>query len=182
MAAPVRYTMLSNWMKHARNIVTYFRERGVGNGMSTLLQLKTLKQGELKGVDQFGNQYYEGNAELPGRHRWVVFPSKKLVDASSVPPEWHGWLHHMNDETPIERPFPVPAYLRPHERMAMSAQGIDANYLPPGHLLSHRPTTFGKTGEHADDQIDGSYAAWHAGKENPNPEDLSKFKPKTERR
>jgi hypothetical protein len=27
--------------KHARNVVSYFRERGAKNGMSTLLQLKT---------------------------------------------------------------------------------------------------------------------------------------------
>jgi NADH:ubiquinone oxidoreductase subunit len=62
----------------------------------------SLKHGELKGVDRFGNQYYESARELPGRHRWVVYPSKKLVDASAVPPEWHGWLHHMNDETPLD--------------------------------------------------------------------------------
>ena len=60
-----------------------------------------MKPGELKGVDQFGNQYWESAIEIPGRNRWVVFPSKALVDASSVPPEWHGWLHHMNDDTPI---------------------------------------------------------------------------------
>jgi NADH:ubiquinone oxidoreductase subunit len=71
----------------------------------------------LKGVDRFGNQYYESARELPGRHRWVVFPSKKLVDASAVPPEWHGWLHHMNDETPLD--------VRAHAQQSGSARNTD---------------------------------------------------------
>ncbi|KAI6187096.1 NADH:ubiquinone oxidoreductase domain containing protein [Aphelenchoides besseyi] len=32
------------------------------------------------------------------RNRWVVYPEKVWLDydASQVPPEWHGWLHHIS--------------------------------------------------------------------------------------
>lgn len=34
-----------------------------------------------------------------GRHRWVEYASKNRYNASQVPPEWHGWLHHITDRT-----------------------------------------------------------------------------------
>lgn len=34
-----------------------------------------------------------------GRHRWVEYASKNRYNASQVPPEWHGWLHHITDHT-----------------------------------------------------------------------------------
>lgn len=34
-----------------------------------------------------------------GRHRWVEYAEKGRYNASQVPPEWHGWLHHMTDHT-----------------------------------------------------------------------------------
>lgn len=37
-----------------------------------------------------------------GRHRWVEYADKSAYNASSVPPEWHGWLHYMTDHTPEE--------------------------------------------------------------------------------
>ncbi|KAH9316490.1 hypothetical protein KI387_025117, partial [Taxus chinensis] len=55
----------------------------------------------LVGVDRFGNKYYEKleNTQF-GRHRWVEYGDKKRYNASMVPPEWHGWLHHITDHTP----------------------------------------------------------------------------------
>jgi len=38
-----------------------------------------------------------------GQHRWVVYAGEKSfydVDSSTVPPEWHGWLHHTTDAPP----------------------------------------------------------------------------------
>jgi NADH:ubiquinone oxidoreductase subunit len=40
-----------------------------------------------------------------GRHRWVIFgdlnwPSGQ--EPSTVPPEWHGWLHCTVDQTPSQ--------------------------------------------------------------------------------
>ena len=37
---------------------------------------------------------------MAGRHRWVEYADAVDYDASSVPPEWHGWLHHITDHTP----------------------------------------------------------------------------------
>jgi NADH:ubiquinone oxidoreductase subunit len=34
-----------------------------------------------------------------GRHRWVDYADTENYNASSVPPEWHGWLHHITDHT-----------------------------------------------------------------------------------
>lgn len=34
-----------------------------------------------------------------GRHRWVEYAEKGRYNASQVPPEWHGWLHHITDHT-----------------------------------------------------------------------------------
>lgn len=63
--------------------------------------------------------------------------------------------------------------------MAMSRQGVDANYLPSGHILSQRATTFAKTGAGSADALDGAYESWHS---QTNPEDAPKYQPKTERR
>lgn len=49
-----------------------------------------LKFGDLKGVDKFGNRYYENNRYFFGKNRWVRFADKKNFnyDASQIPPEW----------------------------------------------------------------------------------------------
>jgi NADH:ubiquinone oxidoreductase subunit len=41
---------------------------------------------------------------MAGRHRWVEYADAVDYDASSVPPEWHGWLHHITDHTPEQVP------------------------------------------------------------------------------
>ena len=59
------------------------------------------KQAELVGEDYNGNKYYEiKKGVLYGRHRWFV--PKDIYDYSpaSVPPEWHGWLHNINNDAP----------------------------------------------------------------------------------
>lgn len=62
------------------------------------------KFGELKGVDAFGNKYFE-NREYPfGQHRWVEYADIHNFDPTMIQPEWHGWMHHMYDEVPGETP------------------------------------------------------------------------------
>ena len=64
--------------------------------------LQKSRTGTLIGSDQFGNQYYE---QIEGcqhfRHRWVVYGDLQNYNATSVPPEWHGWLHHVTDDEPV---------------------------------------------------------------------------------
>lgn len=45
------------------------------------------------------------NIELPfGQHRWVEYADIHDPDPTFIPPEWHGWMHHVYDETPEETP------------------------------------------------------------------------------
>lgn len=66
----------------------------------TVIQAYTMgniKFGECVGEDVNGNRYYE-NLDYPyGQHRWVEYKDIHNHEASSVPPEWHGWLSHMQD-------------------------------------------------------------------------------------
>ncbi len=105
---------------------------------------------KLMGADAFGNKYYEG-APRKGYHhtrRWVVY--KGAPEASAVPPEWHGWLHHQTDVYP-SLDESAPSFRRnwqqPHRA---NATGTDDAYMPPGHQL--------KGGKR--DAAGGDYEAW----------------------
>lgn len=61
------------------------------------------KFGTHKGTDAAGNKYYENLVDYPfGQHRWVEPGDVHNFDASSIPPEWHGWMTSMNDVPPSE--------------------------------------------------------------------------------
>ena len=77
---------------------------GPWGALKTLYKQRTMKVGALIGTDYNGNQYFENTAEYAhGQHRWVVYSGNKSfyeVDASTVAPEWHAWLHHATAEPP----------------------------------------------------------------------------------
>jgi len=53
------------------------------------------------GCDAAGNRYYENRVDYPlFMHRWVEPADAHNFDSTQVPPEWHGWMTHMNDATP----------------------------------------------------------------------------------
>ena len=53
------------------------------------------------GCDAAGNRYYENRVDYPfGQHRWVEPGDIHNFDSTQVPPEWQGWMCHMNDMTP----------------------------------------------------------------------------------
>jgi NADH:ubiquinone oxidoreductase subunit len=55
------------------------------------------------GVDRNGNKYFE-NLEYPfGQHRWIEYKEIHNMEPTSIPPEWHGWMHHQTDELPKVR-------------------------------------------------------------------------------
>lgn len=98
------------------------------------------------GTDTLGNMYFEapprkGYAQT---RRWVVYD--KAIEASMVPPEWHGWLHHQTDNVPDETSFRR-AWQKPH---LPNMTGTDQAYRPKGHLLN--------TGKR--DHATGDYEAW----------------------
>ena len=64
----------------------------------TLMTLK-LTANEI-GTDQFGNRYYEERRARTGKppRRYVRYNG--IAEASKVPADWHGWLHHTESTPP----------------------------------------------------------------------------------
>ncbi len=92
----------------------------------------TMFRGEFVGRDEFGNRYYREKHTPAGRRqkRWVLYARE--AEASSVPPSWHGWLHHIVDDSPAVKPAEVKSWEKPHQP---NMTGTSAAYRPPGHIL-----------------------------------------------
>lgn len=116
-------------------LFTWWRENTVGTA------LFTWRKGRQVGVDQLGNRYFD---ERNGRRRWVLYAGE--VEASSVPAEWHAWLHHTTDALPDES-LSRRDWEQPH--MPNPTGTADA-YRPPGHLS--------KGGQRA--RATGDYEPW----------------------
>ncbi|MBL0849221.1 MAG: NADH:ubiquinone oxidoreductase subunit NDUFA12 [Candidatus Liberibacter ctenarytainae] len=62
----------------------------------------TWRVGRCVGKDQFGNTYYEGGKTSYGlSRRWVIYNG--YTDPSSIPPVWHGWIHHRRIDKPSKQ-------------------------------------------------------------------------------
>lgn len=87
----------------------------------------TARHGEHVGTDAQGNKYYRSKRKTgDGRERrWVIYEGSN--DASRVPPEWHGWLHHSYDELP-ESHLPPPKIWQAD--YTPNATGTPAAYRP----------------------------------------------------
>ena len=100
-----------------------------------------LKGSEVVGTDDFGNTYYRAKPRkgYSQERRWVIYD--KAPEASMVPPEWHGWLHHQTDTIPDENSFRRP-WQKPHKP---NMTGTTLAYRPKGHLLEggHRERASG---------------------------------------
>jgi NADH:ubiquinone oxidoreductase subunit len=103
----------------------------------------TWLHGELVGTDAGGNRYYrekQGRALIPGggfdsrERRWVGYAGEP--EATKVPAEWHGWLHHVTDQIPDAKAQARP--IRPR----------DAVITPAAARTGHRP------------KATGDYEAW----------------------
>jgi len=75
---------------------------------ATLGALFTInKRAVFVGDDAYGNRYYEAKKIIDGdadrRRRWVIY--RGYAEASKVPAEWHGWLHHTFEEPPTKQPL-----------------------------------------------------------------------------
>ena len=80
------------------------------NGQTFGTQLWTWRYGEFVGEDEFGNRYYrtrDGKIDpaLCLERRWVIYNG--YAESSTVPPSWHGWLHHTVDVPPTVRILPA---------------------------------------------------------------------------
>lgn len=97
------------------------------------IQFLTWRKGQLVGTDRFGNRYYRNTSVAKGmrERRWVIYNGEP--EASKVPPEWHGWLHHTAKEPLPERDSP---FHRPWQQEHVpNASGSAQAYRPPGHVL-----------------------------------------------
>jgi NADH:ubiquinone oxidoreductase subunit len=111
-------------------------------------RIMTWFRGELVGTDSFGNRYFRdkshraierGGGRFSRERRWVMYNGE--VEASRVPPEWHGWLHHSTDEVPVDGGKPKYSWQKPHEP---NHTGTPLAYRPPGAILRggrREPTT-----------------------------------------
>ncbi len=95
---------------------------------------RILSGAKLVGRDAAGNRYYSAKPR-PGYRRdrrWVMY--KGAPEASKVPPEWHGWLHHQTDAVPDESGVSYrKLWQKPHRP---NPTGTMEAYRPPGHVLS----------------------------------------------
>ena len=93
--------------------------------------LFTKMRGELVGSDAQGNRYFQDKRLIEGRRRkrWVMYNGD--VEASRVPPDWHGWLHHTYAEPPTRAPLKTQAFEKPHQP---NLTGTEGAYRPSGSL------------------------------------------------
>ena len=101
----------------------------------------TWRKGSKVGEDQFGNVYYEGD----GGRRWVQYAG--YAEASSIPPGWHGWMHHRTDTPPSRETYTSREWEKPH---MVNPTGTPGAIFPKGSQSNpeHRPV------------VTGDYEAW----------------------
>jgi NADH:ubiquinone oxidoreductase subunit len=118
-----------------------------GATVGTLFTIRRL--GVQVGTDSFGNRYFEAktnrNSYDGRKRRWVIYEG--YADASKVPPEWFGWLHHTLPDVPTLETMPSHAWQREH-RPNMS--GTPLAWRPKGSIA--------RGGERA--RATGDYQAW----------------------
>jgi NADH:ubiquinone oxidoreductase subunit len=113
-------------------------------------QFWTWKYGEKVGSDEFGNIYYRTKGgkidpTLLFERRWVIYNG--YAEASTVPPSWHGWLHHTVDTPPTKEDYQPREWQKPHRPNLTGTAGA---YRPAGSTLAQgrRP------------KATGDYKAW----------------------
>ncbi len=104
------------------------------NGNTWGTRFFTFRKGKLVGEDEFGNRYYiqrKGVGPLGIPRRWVTFNG--LAEASTVPADWHGWLHYTVDQLPNKEPYQPRHWQKRH---SPNYTGTRKAYRPQGSLLA----------------------------------------------
>ncbi len=112
------------------------------DGATIGTQVYTKRAGRRVGEDAEGNIYY---AAKKGGRRWVIYNGP--AEASRVPAEWHGWLHHTTDLLPDDAPVPARSWEKPH---LPNLTGTASAYAPKGAISSSGPRA----------RATGDYEAW----------------------
>jgi len=106
------------------------------------VRLWTMFHGRYVGSDEFGNRYYKSKK---GDRRKVIYNG--YAEASTIPPGWHGWMHHRTDVPPTEESYSAYPWQQAHQP---NLSGTAAAYRPDGSILNkgQRP------------KVTGDYEAW----------------------
>ena len=118
------------------------------NGQTLNTRFYTWRKGNFVGADQFGNKYYRAKSALPEsikERRWVVYNG--YSEASTIPPGWHGWMHHTVDTPPTQIAYKPRPWQKPHRS---NPTGTPGALRPSGSTLAagRRP------------KATGDYKAW----------------------
>ncbi|QEE09164.1 NADH:ubiquinone oxidoreductase subunit NDUFA12 [Bartonella kosoyi] len=98
------------------------------NGNTIGTRFFTWRKGKRIGEDQFGNIYYEGGLHKDGYpHRWVIY--KDYSEPSTIPPGWHGWIHHRCEYPPTQEDYHPYEWEKPH---VANMTGTSEAYRPKG--------------------------------------------------
>ncbi len=123
------------------------------NGQTLGTRLYTWRKGVFVGEDELGNRYYRERGGKPDpalglERRWVIFNGE--AEASTIPPGWYGWMHHIIDTPPSEVAYEPREWEKPHRP---NMTGSPAAYRPRGSQLTpeRRP------------RVTGDYDAWTPG-------------------
>ncbi|MEO0343365.1 MAG: NADH:ubiquinone oxidoreductase subunit NDUFA12 [Pseudomonadota bacterium] len=103
------------------------------NGQTLNTRVWTALNGKRVGEDSQGNIYYENK---DATRRWVIYNG--MSEASRVPAEWHGWLHHTYQAPPTEEPLDHKPWEEPHQP---NLTGTSMAYAPAGSLRHPEPKT-----------------------------------------
>src|SRR5918999_701593 len=115
------------------------------NGQTFGTQVWTALYGEFVGTDEFGNRYYRTKGgridpTLGFERRWVTYNG--VAEASTIPPSWHGWIHHMTDVPPTQEWVEPRPWWKPHRPNLTGTPGAQR---PTGSTLAQgrRPRATG---------------------------------------
>jgi NADH:ubiquinone oxidoreductase subunit len=75
----------------------------------------TFFSGKKVGRDVFGNTYYRAAPRRGSKRerRWVIYHGP--TEASAIPPEWHGWMHHQTNHPPASENRHRKNWQKPHQ-------------------------------------------------------------------
>jgi NADH:ubiquinone oxidoreductase subunit len=114
------------------------------NGSTPGASFTIFKRARFVGQDDYGNRYYEAKKIIDGdasrRRRWVKY--RGYAEASKIPAEWHGWIHHTFADPPTTHPLLRQSWETDH---LPNMTGTRYALKPPGSLTrgGNRPSATG---------------------------------------
>lgn len=114
-------------MKFIKRLFTWWDGQTIGT------QLFTWRRGQLVGGDAEGNRFYQTK---DAKRRWVIYSGE--AEASRVPAEWHGWLHHTFKDAPTKVPMQHQKWEKPHQD---NLSGTALAYAPAGSIKAAKPAS-----------------------------------------